>query len=158
MWLASGVDLTITDATAEDAGEILTVQRAAYLAEAVRYQDLTLPPLHETVTEIRAAIAELTVLKALRGTRLVGAIRGRREGDTCHVGRLAVAPDLQGHGIGTAMLAALEERFAGVGRFELFTGRDSHPNLRLYRRLGYVVLPRPTEHPLFTYLEKPVRR
>jgi len=78
-------------------------------------------------------------------------------GGTCHVGRLAVAPDLQGRGIGSRLVAALEDRYADeVVRFELFTGPRSEPNARLYRRLGYVDMPTPEgRHPL-VYLEKRV--
>lgn len=150
-------ELTIRAAEPADAGELLTVQRAAYVSEARIYQDFDLPPMIETVDEVRAAIAAETVLVALAGTRIVGAVRGRLDGDTCHVGRLAVAPDQQGNGIGTALLGAIEERFAGVRRFELFTGGHSEPNLRLYRRHGYVDLPRrPGDHPELLYLAKQV--
>jgi ribosomal protein S18 acetylase RimI-like enzyme len=145
----------VTDATTEDAGEILTVQRAAYLSEGALHDSFTLPPLTETVDQVRAAIAGGGVLKAVLGTRIVGAVRAALDGDTCHVGRLAVAPDLQGQGIGTRLLAAVEQRYAGrVARFELFTGPNSAANLRLYRRLGYVdIAPPPGAAPL-VYLEK----
>jgi ribosomal protein S18 acetylase RimI-like enzyme len=149
------VDLTIDAAEPADAGELLTLQRAAYLSEAALYNAFSLPPLHETVAEIRAAIAQVTVLKAVAGTRIVAAVRGRPDGDTCHVGRLAVAPDLQGNGIGTAMLRAIEERFPDAVRFELFTGARSEANLRLYRRMGYVDRPlHPGDIPELAYLEK----
>ena len=149
--------VTILDADPADAGELLTVQRAAYLSEARLHESFALPPLTETLDEIRAAIASVTVLKAVAGTRLVGAVRGRADGDTCHIGRLAVAPDLQGNGVGTALLRAIEERFPGVPRFELFTGGRSEPNLRLYRRFGYADLPRrPADHPDLLYLVKRV--
>jgi ribosomal protein S18 acetylase RimI-like enzyme len=134
--------LIIADADPADAGELLTVQRAAYLSEAQLHETFALPPLTETLDEIRAAIASVTVLKAVSGTRIVGAVRGRADGDTCHIGRLAVAPDLQGNGIGTALVRAIEARFPQVRRFELFTGPRSEANVRLYRRLGYVELPR----------------
>ena len=150
-------ELTIRAAGPADAGELLTVQRAAYVSEARLYQYFDLPPLTETLDEVRAAIATDAVLVALAGTRIVGGVRGRLAGDTCHVGRLAVAPDLQGNGVGTALLRAIEERFPGVPRFELFTGGRSEPNLRLYRRFGYADLPRrPADHPDLLYLVKRV--
>jgi ribosomal protein S18 acetylase RimI-like enzyme len=149
-------ELVITEAEPDDAGELLTLQRAAYLSEGVLYQTLDLPPLTETLAELRAAIGSVLMLKALAGTRIVGAVRGRLDGQTWHVGRLAVAPDRQGQGIGTALLRAIEQRApASVRRFELFTGRRSNANLRLYRRLGYVEIAGP-EHPVLTYLEKRV--
>ena len=146
------MDVTILDATEADAGELLTVQRAAYVAEGALYDSFTIPPLVETLDGVRAAIRDSTVLKAVTGTRIVGSVRGLRVGPDCHVGRLAVAPDLQGNGIGTALLRAIEQRFPDVTRFELFTGNKSEANLRLYRRLGYV--DRPADHPILTYLVK----
>jgi len=151
------VDVTIDAAGPADAGELLTLQRAAYLSEARLYQYFELPPLTETLAEVRAAIGSVTVLKAVAGTRIVGAVRGRAEGDACYVGRLAVAPDLQGNGIGTALLRAIEERFPGVPRFELFTGGRSADNIRLYQRHGYVERDRRLgDHPELIYLEKRV--
>jgi ribosomal protein S18 acetylase RimI-like enzyme len=136
------VDITIdiTAATDEDAGELLTLQRAAYVSEAQIYGDPHLPPLTETLAELRAALQGGTVaLTARAGTRLIAAVRARTAGATCHIGRLAVAPDLQGRGIGSRLMAEVEHRYADrVARFELFTGDRSEANLRLYRRRGYV--------------------
>lgn len=124
----------------DDAGELMTVQRAAFLAEGRLNDSFSLPPLTETLDEVRASIADpdTVVLVARLGTRLAGSIRGRIDGGTGHVGRLAVAPDLHGRGIGRRLLTAVEAALAGrVGRFELFTGATSEDNLRLYRALGY---------------------
>ncbi|MCW3841272.1 GNAT family N-acetyltransferase, partial [Micromonospora yasonensis] len=102
--------VTIAPAGVADAGEILTVQRAAYLVEAQRYRDLFLPPLTETLDEVRAALAGPAVVLAARlGPRLVGSIRARIDGDTAHVGRLSVAPDQQGRGIGGRRLRQARE-------------------------------------------------
>lgn len=149
------MEITIIEADPADAGELLTLQRAAYLSEGAASQSFTIPPLTETLAEIRAAIGDVLVLKAVAGARIVGAARARVQGDTCHVGRVAVAPDKQGLGIGTALLRAIEERRPEVARYELFTGRYSAANLRLYRRLGYVDLPE-REHPVLVFLEKRV--
>ena len=142
-------ELTVAPAGVADAGEILTVQRAAYLVEAQRYRDLFLPPLTETRDEVRAALAGPAVVLAARlGPRLVGSVRARIDGDTAHVGRLAVAPDQQGRGIGGRLLSAVEAACAGrVTRFALFTGAESGKNLGLYARRGYrVVAHRPDEN------------
>ncbi|MCZ7438945.1 GNAT family N-acetyltransferase [Micromonospora sp. WMMC241] len=135
-------DVTIAPAAVADAGEILTVQRAAYLVEAQRYRDPFLPPLTETLDEVRAALAGPgVVLAARRGARLVGSVRARLDGDTAHVGRLSVAPDQQGAGVGGRLLTAVEQACAGrVARFALFTGAQSADNLGLYARRGYRVV------------------
>lgn len=143
MWWGGAVtEVIVGPAGVADAGEILTVQRAAYVDEAQQYADAFLPPLTETLDEVRAVLAGPTiVLVARSGTRLVGSVRARVSGDTAHVGRLAVAPDQQGGGIGSRLLSAVESACAGRAvRLELFTGAQSAGNLRFYRRHGYRIV------------------
>lgn len=131
-------ELTILAAQPMDAGEILTLQRAAYLTEAQLYGDPLIPPLTETIEELTADVAAGRVLKAVRGHRIVGTGRARPDGPVLHIGRLAVAPDRQGEGIGSRLLRALEDLApARTERFVLFTGAKSEANLRLYERHGY---------------------
>ncbi|MGI5159459.1 GNAT family N-acetyltransferase [Microbispora sp. CA-102843] len=127
----------IARALPADAGEILTLQRAGYVTEAQLYGDPFIPPLVESLGQVRTVIETAVVLKATDGGRLVGAARGQMSGSTCLVGRLVVAPDRQGQGIGSALLAAMHEAVPEAAAFDLFTGHLSEGNLRLYRRLGY---------------------
>jgi GNAT superfamily N-acetyltransferase len=127
----------IQRAVSTDAGEILTLQRAAYVSEAQLYGDPYIPPLVESLEQVRKAVEAAVVLKAVEAGRLIGAVRGSVAGATCLVGRLVVAPDCQGRGIGTALLTALHEQVPQAEAFDLFTGHLSDANLRLYRRLGY---------------------
>lgn len=125
----------------EDAGEILTLQRAAYVPEAQAHADLAMPPLTQTLDQLRAELAgPLTTAWGIREHgRLVASVRVRlTDPDTAEIGRLVVAPDRQGNGLGTALLLAAEARLPReVMVFRLFTGEHSHANLRLYQRLGY---------------------
>lgn len=133
--------VTVRTAVPGDAGELLTVQWAAFVSEAQRYGDPLLPPLREDLDGVAAAIAEpsVIVLVALAGTRLVGSVRLRVEGAQGHVGRLAVAPDQQGRGIGSRLLAAAENAAPyQVREFRLFTGADSLENVARYERAGYL--------------------
>lgn len=152
------MEITIEAAVPADAGEILTVQRAAYVSEAQLYDDPRLPPLTETLAEVSAALAGDTVVLVARvGPRLAGVVRARLDGATARIGRLAVAPDLQGRGIGGRLLATVEARLVGrADRLELFTGAHSTANLRLYGRHGYRVSGhrRLDTGPGLTYLEK----
>jgi ribosomal protein S18 acetylase RimI-like enzyme len=122
------------------AGEILTVQRAAFVTEAQAHDNVWLPPLTETLDELRAALARPSVLAwgGWENHRLVACIRVEIVGDSAKLGRLAVAPDRQGQGWGTGLMNYAERRLpARVTVIELFTGEHSTGNLRLYRRLGY---------------------
>jgi ribosomal protein S18 acetylase RimI-like enzyme len=138
------MELTIAPAGDGDAGELLTVQRAAYVTEAQIYREAHLPALTETLNDLRAVLAGTTlVLVARHGHRAVGVVRARVAGGACHIGRLAVAPDLQGRGIGTRLIGEVERRHRGrVARFTIHTGHLSEANLRLYTRLGYVEVDR----------------
>ncbi|GAB3956604.1 GNAT family N-acetyltransferase [Micromonospora vulcania] len=153
------VEATIVPAGVADAGEILTVQRAAYLTEAQHYADPFLPPLTETLDEVRAVLSGPTIVLAARlGHRLVGSVRAHLDGDTAHVGRLSVAPDQQGRGLGGRLLTAIEAACTGrVARFTLFTGAASARNLRLYEGHGYrIVAHRPDPNGIqLAVLEKP---
>lgn len=130
-------ELVLEAALAEDAGPLLVVQRSAYLSEAQAYGEPFMPPLVETLDEVRAAIAAGGVLVARLGPRLVGSVRWQVRDGVCHVGKLSVATDLQGRGIGSALLTTVEESTPDVDAYTLFTGAASPYNIRLYRRHGY---------------------
>lgn len=129
------------------AGEALTVQRAAYVTEAQHYDAPAIPPLTETLAELRADLENgVLAFGAWLGPRLVGCVRGRVGGDRMEVARFAVAPDVQGQGIGSALLAAVESAApAQVRTFWLVTGATSEGNLRMYRRGGYAVVAETTD-------------
>lgn len=130
---------------AVDAGEVLTLQRAAYVSEAQAHGDLDLPPLRQTLAELLAELGHPTVLglgwRDDRSGRLLAAVRATlatSDATIADIGRLTVVPDRQGQRLGSRLLAALEQRLpSSVTVLRLFTGEHSHANLRLYHRLGY---------------------
>lgn len=135
-------ELIIDRAGPDDAGELLTLQRAAYMTEAQLNGTADLPPLTQTLDELRASVSDDMVLQARRGGRLVGSVLGRVEpgeaGDSWYVGRLMVAPDLQGQGIGGRLLSDIEQLAPESCRtFRMVTGAASGPNLEFYARHGY---------------------
>jgi ribosomal protein S18 acetylase RimI-like enzyme len=124
------------------AGEALTVQRAAYVTEAQHYDAPHIPPLTETLDELRGDLMSgVLAFGAWTGTRLAGSVRGRVVGERMEVARFSVAPDLQRQGIGRALLAAVEGAAPpAVTTLWLITGESSEGNLRLYRTAGYGVV------------------
>ena len=54
------------------------------------------------------------------------------------LGRLAVAPDVQGHGIGTKLLFAVLQYLPETTKeVWVFTGQDSKQNIALYNKAGF---------------------
>jgi tRNA (guanine37-N1)-methyltransferase len=125
-------------AVAADAGELYTLQLACWVQEMHDNPGVRIPALHETLDELRAWLPEWTVLVLRRGGRLVGAARARRDGDAWDIGRLMVAPDLRGEGLGRFLLAETEALAPpGLATYSLFTGAGSLRNQRMYKRAGY---------------------
>ncbi len=132
-----GPFIDIRDAAPSDAAEILEVQKLAFHGQAVLYDDFRLPPLLETPDELIRDIKNTVVLKALFKGKIAGTVRGHAEGSTCHISRLSVHPDHQNRGVGKKLMLAIEEKFGGALRYELFTGHKSKKSLALYGKLGY---------------------
>ncbi len=122
----------------EHAGEVLTVQRAAFVAEARLYRTTEIPPLVETLDQLRHELVTTVTIGAWLGSRLVGAARLTLDGPIGWISRVAVAPDQQGQGIGSGLLDALEAAASSeVQRFQLAAGARSTDNLAMYVRRGY---------------------
>lgn len=146
----------ITQAAIEDAHTILKLQKLAYHSEAELYNDFSIPPLRQTLDDLKTEFSTRTILKARIDDHLVGSVRAWEQQGTCHIERLIVHPDFQGRGIGTKLMHEIEKYFPDAKRFELFTGHRSEGNIRLYTRLGYQVFKhqRITDTLTFTYMEK----
>jgi len=133
----------IRAATPADAGEILTLQLACWVAEQQANPGVEIHAQRETLEDVRRWLGQWTVIVRRRDGRLIAAARGRveRRGDHAgawDVGRLMVAPDLQGQGLGRDMLERIEAAApAGVAAYVLFTGAGSADNLRMYKKAGY---------------------
>jgi tRNA (guanine37-N1)-methyltransferase len=128
-------------AASADAAELLTLQRACWVQEQQANPGVHIPPLHESLADLQAWLGTWTTLVLRSGGRLVGAVRGRLEGDAWEIGRLMVAPDLQGRGIGRLLLDAIEIAAPDDATgFVLFTGALSERNIRIYKKAGYRLL------------------
>lgn len=123
-----------------EAGELLTLRRAAFVSEAQVFNDPNIPALTQTLEELIIDLAEddVVTLAAWDGHRMVGSIRVGIEDQKATIGRLAVAPDLQGKGIGTQLLfAVLGYLPENTSEVWVFTGQDSKHNIALYNKAGY---------------------
>jgi tRNA (guanine37-N1)-methyltransferase len=131
-------DVEIRPVRPADAGELFVLQRACWVQEQHDNPGVRIPALHETYDDLRAWIARDTVLVARAGGRLVGAVRARLEGADWDIGRLMVAPDLAGRGLGRILLARIEAAAPlEATSYSLFTGAGSLRNQRIYKKAGY---------------------
>jgi len=131
--------MIIEKATIADVEEILLLQKMAYRSEAEIYHDFNIPPLLQTLEEIKKDYGNQYFLKAIVEGKIIGSVRAFEKEGTCFVGRLIVHPDFQNRGIGTKLMNEIERIFNTSERFELFTGDRSVRNLYLYQKLGYKI-------------------
>jgi ribosomal protein S18 acetylase RimI-like enzyme len=130
------MDYQITKAIIDDAEEILKLQKLAYQIEAKRYNNFEIPSLKQTLEELKKQFKDHIILKAVSNGKIIGTVRAYEKDGTCFIGRLAVQPEIQNQGIGTALMKEIEEYYT-PGRYELFAGTESENNIHLYKKLGY---------------------
>jgi len=137
---AAAGEWVIESAVPADAAELLTLQLACWVPEALVNDDLTIPPLREGLGDVQESIATWQTWVVRVDGRLVGSVRGRQDGATWHIGRLMVAPDLRGRGLGRLLLEHVQATASpGATTYRLLTGKASVQNLRIYRKAGFRV-------------------
>lgn len=136
--VARGVEVHVCG---EDAAAVVHEQTQAAFAG---YEALDPPSgaSWETVESVRRDLGAASGALAWLDSRAVGCLRFAVTGDHLHVRRVAVTPELQGKGIGRALMAWAEGQASNRGLSRVTVGvRLSLPgNLAFYRRLGYEVV------------------
>jgi tRNA (guanine37-N1)-methyltransferase len=136
---ALGDDAVVRLAEPADTGELLTLQRCCWVSEAQANGELFLPALVESLEEVRRSLDDWVTVVVRVGGRLVGSVRGRLTDERVwDIGRVMVAPDLEGRGLGRWLLSHIEQAAPPAATsYRLFTGANSERNLRMYRKAGY---------------------
>lgn len=136
----------------ESAGELLTLQRAAFATEVFFTYPGYTDPITQTIDQLRAEFLQQDAVAVgfRQGTRLVGAARIRPMGPhAVFLYRLSVAPDKVGEGIALQVmkgaLQTIREKFSNATRVEI--GADGKVTwlIEWYERLGFDVFQRGTE-------------
>ncbi|NGM13081.1 GNAT family N-acetyltransferase [Verrucosispora sioxanthis] len=130
--------LTLREARPDDMAELLVLQRCCWVQEAIANDTLDLAPLRENLADLRASMATWRWWCVRHDGRLVAAVRARAHQGAWLIGRLMVAPDQAGNGIGSWLLSYVEGQAPGeTTHCTLFTGHRSTRNIGLYERAGY---------------------
>ena len=147
--------LTFRTAMLSDGEEVGRIIRAAF-APYVRALGRELPPdgsarLAEERERVAAELERGDVYVALDGEQMVGAVRTKPQENDLYIQQIAVDPSRQGTGVGSWILARIEEvaRSRGLGGLSLETAEMAEANIRLYRRHGFEIVGRgPPDHGL----------
>ena len=149
----------ICRAERNDLSEILQLQYLAYQSEADLFGNREIPPLKQTLDEVADDFDKGIILKMTDGNAIIGSVRAKEQNGTVYIGKLMVHPDHRRKGLGTKLLAAIEEQYPGK-RYELFTSTRSSDNIRLYSKLGYAEFDRKAvnDELCFVYMQKTARK
>jgi ribosomal-protein-alanine N-acetyltransferase len=100
------------------------------------------PPWQISAQAMRGAMREAlhaTVALVGQPARLAGFQISTASAGGAHLARLAVAPEFQGQGVGTALVAELTAHFykRQAARLTVNTQQDNHGSLAVYERFGF---------------------
>ncbi|MEN3120930.1 tRNA (guanosine(37)-N1)-methyltransferase TrmD [Janibacter sp. LM] len=147
-------------ATRADAPELTVLQKACWI-EMVTPPELWRGAPAEDAATVAEGLRHWTTHLFRAGDRLVGSVRVRRDPrdpTTWQIGRLMVVPDLQGRGLGRALLAHAEALApTDTSTLWLDAGADQPRLLRFCTKAGYRVVG-PGEEPGTVELRRPRRR
>jgi len=131
--MAAGI--TIVRANESHLGAIERCARAAYRKYVARIGREPAPMVADFASQIAAG----EVWVAVDAGGLGGYVVCYSRADHMHLENVAVSPERQGHGIGRALIAHVEEmaREQGLAAVELYTNAKMTGNLRLYPYLDY---------------------
>jgi ribosomal protein S18 acetylase RimI-like enzyme len=115
---------------------VLGIQRRSYRVEASLIGSDAIPPLTESVDELRACGERF--VGALVDDRLAGIVSWKFEGETIDIHRLAVDPAFFRRGIGVALVRAVLASEPRAQRTIVQTGAVNDPAKALYRGEGFV--------------------
>ncbi|WP_371152639.1 GNAT family N-acetyltransferase [Buchananella felis] len=119
------MDMQTAPLTVSDAGEVLTLRRAAYVSQAQHTGDPYIPELMESLADVQADFTRpgVVVIGARDAGRLIGTIKVEVDGARATLSRFAVAPDRRGEGIGQQLLLSIVPHVSsGVSEVAIETG------------------------------------
>lgn len=149
---------TLTLLDTNDAGELLTLQRASFALDVcVRYPGYTVP-ITQTLEELHEEVANaqcITVGLRDKG-RLIGSIRIRKTGpETVFLARLCIAPDRLGEGLGRQLMHSVDDYiarfFPETKRVEMTAEGANTWLVNWYESLGYEPVERGTKNSAYEW-------
>ncbi|KMZ41547.1 MULTISPECIES: GNAT family N-acetyltransferase [Bacillales] len=136
--------------------KLWNMQKRAYRVEAELIGTEDIPPLRESVEQLRACGE--TFYGYIEGDELAGAVSFMIEGETLDIHRMIVDPIHFRKGIASQLLASVHEH--GCSKIVVATGSLNEPAVRLYERHEFTLTDKKEVKPglWLSFFEKTIRR
>jgi ribosomal protein S18 acetylase RimI-like enzyme len=135
--------------------KLWNMQQRAYRVEAELIGTEDIPPLRESVEQLR--ICEETFYGYIEEGELAGAVSFLIEGEKLDIHRMIVDPVHFRKGIASQLLASVHEH--GCRKIVVATGSLNEPAVRLYERHGFTLMDKKEVMPglWLSFFEKTIR-
>ena len=77
--------MRIQQANYTDLSEILILQKLCYKENALRYNDFNIPPLTQSIYELKAEYKSSTIFKIAENSKIIASIRAFDKNNTCYI-------------------------------------------------------------------------
>ena len=115
--------------------ELFELQRASYLVEAKLINFFEIPPLKETMAELKKCGESF--LGYFECDKLTGALSYTSEGEVLTICRMIVHPNHFRKGIAQKLLEEAEKINGEMSIIKVSTGKENIPAKKLYQKNGY---------------------
>jgi len=136
------MNLQLIRATANDAQDMLTMQKKCFKIHFERYQDLSGSPYKEVLEKMlfRINYEKGSYYKIISSNTLIGGIWVfEKEPKIFRVGIVYILPEYQSKGIGQKAMAMAENLHRDAKSWELECPEDLSINRRCYEKAGYTL-------------------
>lgn len=128
--------ITYMDINNHDLAEIVwELQKVSYLVEADYIGTMDIPPLKETLQELRDCGE--TFIGFFEDGVLAGVLSYKMDHDIMDIHRLMVHPSFFRRGIGKELICYLEIMHLSAREMTVSTGAKNSPAINLYLKLGF---------------------
>ncbi len=130
--------VTLIRLAADEATELLSLQRRGFMDIYEKYRDDATSPVNESLERLTRKIDTSYFYRILAEGRTVGAIRvvDLRDGSVKRISPLFILPEHRGKGYAQAAILAAEEIHGRTG-WDLGTIAQEARNIHLYEKMGY---------------------
>lgn len=136
------MDVQLIRATANDAQDMLNIQKKCFKIHFERYQDVSGSPYKEVLEKMlfRINYEKGSYYKIVSSSTPIGGIWVfEKESKIFRVGILYILPEYQSKGVGQKALAMAEDLHRDAKGWELDCPEDLSTNRRCYEKAGYTL-------------------